>query len=159
MVNIEKIIVDKLWKCFDNLKGYLDSRVSKILIKELIFFKLLNDKLKRGNKYFTKRINGIIYLDDETQDVSEFFYELKNFIESNEILNRIKFEILQIEDKVDIKLLNETINVIKTIDTTTEEKASSIFQSFLYMMLGNEKESVKSNFPRDLKSWKQQICL
>ena len=144
MINIENVI-NKLWRCLNNLRGYLESRTSMRLIKELIFLKLINDQLKAGNRYFTSRINGIISLDDEIQDISKFSDDLKNFIKSNEILNRMHFEILYIEEKVDSKVLIETINVIKTIDTTTEEKASSIFQSFLYMMLGNEKREVATS--------------
>jgi len=52
MVDIEKIMMNNLWNAFNILRGYFEIEVSQKIIRELLFVKLLNDEIAKGNKYF-----------------------------------------------------------------------------------------------------------
>ena len=51
MVDIEKIMMNNLWNAFNILRGYFEIEVSQKIIRELLFVKLLNDEIAKGNKY------------------------------------------------------------------------------------------------------------
>lgn len=131
MADIEKIISDIIWKEFNNLRGYVDLRTSENILRELLFFKLLIDQLRHGNKYFCERINGAISLDVNIEDMSMFYVELNKFISSNECLSELSYEIFNVQKKIDNKLMIEIIRLINSVDTVIDRKPSLIFMILL----------------------------
>ena len=138
MVNVEKIIADKLWKEFDILRGYLDLRIAQSICGEMLFIKLLNDQLNSGNKYFLERIQGQVNLRESEKDSSVFFKSLSQFINSNEFFKYLNFEVFQLDDKNTSNLVCHIIELLNSIETVTEEKASVIFKYFINRILLND---------------------
>lgn len=142
MVDIEKIIVDKLWKGLNILRGYLDLTVAQKLFRELLFIKLLNDQLRKGNKYFTDRVNGSLELDRYEDEIDIIFNELHFFIDSNEYLNGLIIEIFRLEESNDYKILRELLSILSSIDNTTEVKPSVVYKYFLDLTFKNNRSEV-----------------
>ena len=145
MVDIEKIIVDKLWKGLNILRGYLDLAVAQRLFRELLFIKLLNDELRKGNKYFTDRVNGSLDLDRYVDEIESIFNELRYFIEQNEFLYGLIVEIFRLEEGNDYKILRELLALLNTIDNTTEVKPSVVYKYFLELTFKNNKSEATTS--------------
>lgn len=145
MVDIEKIIVDKLWKGLNILRGYLELNVAQRLFRELLFIKLLNDELRKGNEYFIDRVNGILNLDICIDKIEIIFNELRDFINSNEYLDGLIVEIFRLEESKDYKILRELLDLLNSIDNNTELKSSVLYKYFLDLTFKNNKREVTSS--------------
>ncbi|WP_455794287.1 N-6 DNA methylase [Clostridium butyricum] len=145
MVDIEKIIIDKLWKGLNVLRGYLDFSVAQRLFRELLFIKLLNDELKKGNKYFTDRINGTLNFDRYIDDIEIFFNELHFFNESNEFLNGLIVEIFRLQESNDYKMLRDLLDLLNSIENTIEIKPSVVYKYFLDLTFKNSKGEITTS--------------
>ncbi len=139
MINIEKYIADSVWKGLDVLRGYLTIDVAQGVFKELLFIKLLNDELKRGNRYFTDRIDGILDFDKIINNYEEFFNELDKFISINEILNGLLVDVYRFKDTEDYRLLWQSISLLNEISSDKDAESGVLFKHFLDLTLKGRK--------------------
>jgi len=131
MVNIRKIISSMILKIFNDLGGHVDLKTAKSILIEMLFLKLINNELKMKNKYFCKRIKGLINFYISIEEISEFYNELNNFIKLNKCFSELSFEIFKLKEKIDDKLMIEIIGFINSIDKVMEVKPSLIFRILL----------------------------
>ncbi|MBU3135576.1 SAM-dependent methyltransferase [Clostridium gasigenes] len=150
MINIEKYIADNVWKGLDVLRGYLDVDVAQGVFKELLFIKLLNDELKKENKYFTDRIDGVLDFDKIINNYEEFFNELDKFISSNEILNGLLVDIYRLKDTKEYRLLGQSIHLLNQINNDNEVESGVLFRYFLDLTLKSRKVEVTTSLSINL---------
>lgn len=150
MINIEKYIADNVWKGLDVLRGYLDVDVAQGVFKELLFIKLLNDELKKENRYFTDRIDRILDFDKIMNNYEEFFNELDKFISSNEILNGLLVDIYRLKDTEEYRLLGQSIQLLNQINNDNEVGAGVLFRYFLDLTHKGRKVEVTTSLSINL---------
>lgn len=150
MINIEKYIADNVWKGLDVLRGYLDVDVAQGVFKELLFIKLLNDELKKENRYFTDRIDGVLDFDKIINNYEEFFNELDKFISSNEILNGLLVDIYRLKDTEEYRLLGKSIHLLNQINNDNEVESGVLFRYFLDLTLKSRKFEVTTSLSINL---------
>ncbi|HBI7096003.1 TPA: hypothetical protein K8M67_002853, partial [Clostridium perfringens] len=78
MVDIEKNLAETAFNVINVLRGHFDLGLSKEVVRELLFLKLLNGGVSTDD-YFASRIHG----DIEFNNVEELMVKFNKFIQKN----------------------------------------------------------------------------
>lgn len=115
MVDIEKNLAETAFNVINVLRGHFDLGLSKEVVRELLFLKLLNGGVSTDD-YFASRIHG----DIEFNNVEELMVKFNKFIQKNTFLQGLFIYIYSFKDSSEYKFLDNAISVLNDIEFDNE---------------------------------------
>ncbi|CAI3677439.1 type I restriction enzyme M protein [Clostridium neonatale] len=148
MDNLEKLNNDnlnKIWKWFNAVSGEVEISEAQKFFREIIFLKSLSDKINDKNKYYTARLSNAFDLKICLEDKEEFFNSLTVFIESNECLKDIVFEIFTFNHDAKYKHLCESVDILSNLELTKDIDSALLFKEVIRTIYKDSKRDVTTS--------------